>query len=61
EGLLDLGVKIRSMVIPDRCFDHDKPEKQVEAAGLTGKHIVQKALEALRINSLGVKDAALRA
>ena len=47
EGLLENGLKIRPMTIPDAWFDHDKPDKQYEAAGLTAKHIVATALEAL--------------
>ena len=47
EGLLESGLKIRPITIPDAWFDHDKPDKQYEAAGLTAKHIVATALEAL--------------
>ncbi len=34
EGLLDRGLKIRPMVLPDIFIDHDKPEKMYERAGL---------------------------
>jgi 1-deoxy-D-xylulose-5-phosphate synthase len=47
EGLLDAGLKIRPMVLPDLFLDHDTPQKQYEQAGLTAVHIVAKALEAL--------------
>ena len=30
-GLLDRGLKVRPMVLPDRFIDHDKPAKQVRA------------------------------
>ncbi len=46
-GLLDRGLKIRPMVLPDKFQDHDKPEKQYEEAGLNAKHIVAQALLAL--------------
>jgi 1-deoxy-D-xylulose-5-phosphate synthase len=46
-GLLDRGLKIRPMVLPDRFQEHDKPEKQYEEANLNAKHIVAQALLAL--------------
>ena len=38
-GLLDGGVKIRPMVLPDRFIDHDSPAKQIVEAGLDAKSI----------------------
>jgi 1-deoxy-D-xylulose-5-phosphate synthase len=49
EGLLDHGLKIRPMHLPDRFIDHDKPVQQYEAAGLNAHHMVAKALDALGI------------
>jgi len=46
-GLLDKGLKIRPMVLPDRFQDHDTPEKMYAAAGLDAKSIVATALAAL--------------
>jgi 1-deoxy-D-xylulose-5-phosphate synthase len=46
-GLLDHGLKIRPMVLPDRFVDHDKPEKQYDEAGLNARDIVATALMAL--------------
>jgi 1-deoxy-D-xylulose-5-phosphate synthase len=46
-GLLDHGLKIRPMVLPDRFIDHDKPERQYDEAGLNARHIVGTALQAL--------------
>jgi 1-deoxy-D-xylulose-5-phosphate synthase len=43
-GLLDHGLKIRPMVLPDRFQDHDSPARQYEEAGLTAKHIVDQAV-----------------
>ena len=47
EGLLDRGLKIRPMTLPDRFIDQDAPDKMYEAAGLDAKAIVQTALNAL--------------
>ncbi len=47
DGLLDGGVKMRPMVLPDRFIDHDKPEAQYRQAGLTAQDIVATALDVL--------------
>jgi 1-deoxy-D-xylulose-5-phosphate synthase len=47
EGLLETGVKVRPMVLPDRFIAHDKPERQYDQAGLAARHIVAAALTAL--------------
>jgi 1-deoxy-D-xylulose-5-phosphate synthase len=47
EGLLDRGLKIRPMILPDRFIDQDTPDRMYEAAGLDSKAIVQTALNAL--------------
>jgi 1-deoxy-D-xylulose-5-phosphate synthase len=46
-GLLDGGLKIRPMCLPDRFIDHDAPRKQYDNAGLNAPHIVATALAAL--------------
>ncbi len=46
-GLLESGVKVRPMVLPDRFIDHDSPTAQHEEAGLNARHIVATALAAL--------------
>ncbi len=46
-GLLDTGLKIRPMILPDRLIEHDKPQLQYDDAGLNAKHIVATALAAL--------------
>jgi 1-deoxy-D-xylulose-5-phosphate synthase len=56
EGLLDAGLKIRTMRLPDRFQEHDKPEKQYDDARLNAPHIVETVLKALRINSAGVEE-----
>ncbi len=57
EGLIDAGLKLRTMRLPDRFQDHDKPDKQHDEAGLTAPHIVDTVLKALRRNSVGVAIA----
>lgn len=47
EGRLDLGLKVRTVTMPDQFFDHAKPEDQVEAAGLSAAGIVTTVLSAL--------------
>jgi 1-deoxy-D-xylulose-5-phosphate synthase len=46
-GLLDKGLKVRTMTLPDRFQDHDKPDRLYADAGLDAKGIVAKAIEAL--------------
>jgi 1-deoxy-D-xylulose-5-phosphate synthase len=46
-GLLDGGLKVRPMTLPDRLIDHNAPAKQYDEAGLTAPHIVATALAAL--------------
>jgi 1-deoxy-D-xylulose-5-phosphate synthase len=47
EGVLDGGLKIRPMILPDRFIEHDSPVKQYEDAGLDAKHIVATVLTAI--------------
>ncbi len=46
EGVLDRGLKIRPMVLPDIFQDHDTPAKMYEQAGLDARGIVATALAA---------------
>ncbi|MCB2088157.1 MAG: 1-deoxy-D-xylulose-5-phosphate synthase, partial [Sphingomonadaceae bacterium] len=57
EGLLDAGLKIRTMRLPDIFQDHDDPMKQYDEAGLNAPQIVDTVLKALRHNSAGVEEA----
>ncbi len=61
EGLLDAGLKIRSLRLPDLYQDHDAPAKQYAEAGLDAAGIVRCVLDALRHNSVGVVDGNSRA
>ncbi len=46
-GLLDRGLKIRTMTLPDVFIDHDTPSAMYVKAGLDARAIVAKAFEAL--------------
>ncbi len=46
-GMLDQGLKVRPMALPDRFLDHDAPALQYDEARLNAKHIVHTALTAL--------------
>ncbi|MEM8771843.1 MAG: 1-deoxy-D-xylulose-5-phosphate synthase [Pseudomonadota bacterium] len=46
-GLLDNGVKIRTMTLPDVFQDQDSPYNMYETARLNASHIVERAREAL--------------
>src|SRR5262249_48347602 len=46
-GLLDHGLKVRTMVLPDVFLDHDSPQAQYDQAGLNARQIVAMALSAL--------------
>jgi 1-deoxy-D-xylulose-5-phosphate synthase len=47
DGLLDRGVKIRTLTLPDIFQDQDKPEVMYAEAGLDADGIVRQALAAL--------------
>ncbi|MEO0500599.1 MAG: 1-deoxy-D-xylulose-5-phosphate synthase, partial [Pseudomonadota bacterium] len=57
-GLLDAGLKIRTMRLPDRFQDQDDPAKQYAEAGLDAAAMVKTVLEALRHNSVDVEESA---
>ncbi len=58
EGLIDAGLKLRTMRLPDLFQDQDSPMKQYDTAGLNAPHIVETVLKALRRNSVGVAEGA---
>ncbi|MEK7266790.1 MAG: transketolase C-terminal domain-containing protein, partial [Pseudomonadota bacterium] len=47
EGLLDHGLKVRTMTLPDRYQDHNSPAKMYEEARLNAPHIVETVMRAL--------------
>ncbi|WP_426257570.1 1-deoxy-D-xylulose-5-phosphate synthase [Sphingomonas sp. DC1600-2] len=57
-GLIDAGLKLRTMRLPDLFQDQDKPEVQYAQAGLDADAIVDTVLKALRHNSNAVVEGA---
>ncbi len=47
DGLLENGLKVRTMTLPDRYQDHNSPAKMYDEARLNAPHIVETALAAL--------------
>ncbi len=58
-GLIDAGLKLRTLRLPDLFQDQDAPDKQYDDAGLNAPHIVETVLRALRHNSAGVEDVGV--
>ena len=46
-NLIDNNLKFRSMILPDRFIDHDKPEQMYKYAGLDASSIETKILDTL--------------
>ena len=47
DGLLDRGLKVRTLTLPDLFQDHDDPARQYETAGLAAADIVRLVAERL--------------
>jgi 1-deoxy-D-xylulose-5-phosphate synthase len=47
QGMLDGGLRMRAMVLPDVFLDHDSPGAMYARAGLDAKGIVAKVFETL--------------
>jgi len=47
EGVMDHGLKVRPMALPDVFIDQDKPQAMYDQAGLNAPQIVETALRAL--------------
>ena len=58
-GLIDAGLKLRTMRLPDMFQDQDSPDKQYDEAGLNAPNIVETVLKALRWNDAGVSEAGV--
>ncbi len=58
-GILEKGLKIRSMILPDQFIDQDTPENMYKAAGLDAKSIEQKVLDVLKSNIVIHKNKKL--
>jgi len=46
-GMLENGLRVRPMCLPDRFIDHENPKKQYDEAGLNAAQIVAMAVTAL--------------
>ncbi len=57
DGLLDGGLRFRSMVLPDVFLDQDKPDAMYAKAGLDAKGIAAKAIQALGRPAAAIKTA----
>ncbi|WP_420144008.1 1-deoxy-D-xylulose-5-phosphate synthase [Sphingobium sp.] len=57
-GLIDNGLKLRTMRLPDIFQDQDKPEVQYAQARLDADAIIDTVLTALRHNSVGAEARA---
>ncbi|HEX8302963.1 1-deoxy-D-xylulose-5-phosphate synthase [Sphingomonas sp.] len=58
QGLIDGGLKLRTLRLPDVFQDQDKPELQYAEAGLDADAIVDTVLKALRYNEAAVGGGA---
>jgi 1-deoxy-D-xylulose-5-phosphate synthase len=56
-GLLDNGLKVRTLVLPDVFIDQDSPAAMYARAGLDAANIVTKVFEVLGKNAAGKKEA----
>jgi 1-deoxy-D-xylulose-5-phosphate synthase len=56
DGLLDQGLKVRPLVLPDIFMDHGKPEVMYETAGLNASGIVKAVIGALGTSAAATVD-----
>jgi 1-deoxy-D-xylulose-5-phosphate synthase len=54
-ALLDNGLKIRSLTLPDKFISHSTPEEMYIEAELINENIVEKVLSVLKIKSSELK------
>ena len=59
-GLLDLGLRVRTLTLPDEFLEQDKPEKLHARAGLDAKGILAQVIAMLPRWDGGVKAAEAR-
>ena len=57
KGILDRGLKFRSMILPDIFIDQDTPENMYRLAGLDADSIVKKVLETLEAKVIFAKKS----
>ena len=56
EAVFDMGLKFRSMVLPDTFIDHASPADMYREAKLSAQDIHQKALKTLGVATLKARD-----
>jgi 1-deoxy-D-xylulose-5-phosphate synthase len=56
-GVLDRGLKVRMMVLPDTFIDQDSPNAMYAKAGLDAKGIVAKVFEAIGREKIAIRRA----
>ena len=55
-GIFDKGLKMRSMILPDKFLDQDTPEEMYKKAGLDSDSIVDKVENVLKSNVVVAKS-----
>ena len=55
KGLIDRGIKFRSMILPDYFLDQDTPENMYLKAGLDSKFYRGKSLKHIKVKYYFVK------
>ena len=58
-GFFDKGLKLRTMILPDKFLDQDTPENMYREAGLDCESIVQKVENVLNSNVVIAKNKNL--
>ncbi|MBF0248269.1 MAG: 1-deoxy-D-xylulose-5-phosphate synthase [Alphaproteobacteria bacterium] len=61
EGMLDGGLKVRALAIPDRFIEHDTQDAQLIQAGLTACDVAAAAMTALGLDTASLCEPARRA
>jgi 1-deoxy-D-xylulose-5-phosphate synthase len=52
EGVFDLGLKFRSMVLPDAFIDQASPKTMYDVAGMNAEHIEAKVLDVMGVATI---------
>ena len=55
-GVFDNGLKMRSMILPDKFLDQDTPEEMYKKAGLDCNSIIEKVENVLKSNVIVAKN-----
>jgi len=58
EGLLDSGLKVRTLHLPDVFIEHDSQDAQLIQAGLTARDIAASVLDALGMDTASLSELA---